>query len=158
VPIRLAKPGDADRVRKLSAIKREGACADFIEANEILIEREREERQAKADSFFAEVTETGRAFDEIARALPQHKRDVFLDLPLPAALGMAVRHFAPRMRGRCERRPGARPVRRRSSRSARAGPSDPDQSEPPRRRRQDSHPRQLQLWPEPRGPVWEVRS
>jgi hypothetical protein len=125
----------AERARKLIAIKRECGCADLFEANEILNKREHEERQAKADSFFVEVTETGRAFDEIARALPQHKREVFLDLSLKAALGMAIRHFAPRVRGHCERRPRSRAVRRRSGRTTRAGPSDPDEPEPPRRRR-----------------------
>jgi hypothetical protein len=131
--MRFARPEDADRIRALSRTVHEHGCSPD-EANEILIDRELEGWQATSDSFFAGVAQTAKTFEEIANSLPRRKREVFLDLPLKAALGVAIRHFAPRQRGRCEGRPRARIVRRRSSRSTRAGPSDPSDlaDEPPK--------------------------
>jgi hypothetical protein len=126
---RFRKPSEADvrRFRAIAAIMHERRCSPQ-QAHEIQLQQEHEERQAKVDRFFAEVAETARAFEEISNRLPQHKREAFLDLPLGPAVGLAVRHFAPR---RCERRPRVLAVRRcRAPRPTRASPSDPDDPEP----------------------------
>jgi hypothetical protein len=111
---------------------REHGCSPD-EANEILIERERARRQEAFRSFVADVQAPARTFDQVAKTLPERQREMFLDLPLRAAVGIAIQYFAPRQRGRsCERRPRARTVRRRGSgRTARAGPDDdpPDESD-----------------------------
>jgi hypothetical protein len=117
------KPGDVERIRAITAIKRERRCS-FDEAVRIHDQQRLEGWQEASDSFFAGVAEAARTFEEIANSLPERKRETFLDLPLGAAVAMAVRHFAPRQRGRCERRPRARAVRRRSGRATRAGPGD----------------------------------
>jgi hypothetical protein len=127
--MRFARPEGAPHILALAEIMRERGCSPS-EANEVLIGRKRRERQQKFQSFNANLQETAKTFEEVARSLPQRKREVFLDLPLKAAVGMAIRHFAPRQRGRCGGRPRARIVRRGSSRSTRAGPSDPDDPEP----------------------------
>jgi hypothetical protein len=122
-------PPNAERIRALRAIAHEHGCSPD-KANEIYWERWAAEKQQKFQSFNANLQETAKTFEEIANTLPRRQREAFVDLPLKAALGMAVRHFAPRQRGRCEGRPRVRIVRRRSSRSTRAGPSDPDDPEP----------------------------
>jgi hypothetical protein len=125
---RFRKPSEADveRTRAIAATMHERDCS-LQEANSIRIDRERKEREAKVQAFTKALEETAKTLELTAAALPRHKREQFWDLPLRQALSMA-RHSAPRVRGRCERRP--RPVRRRSSRSTRAGPSDPDEPEP----------------------------
>jgi hypothetical protein len=147
---RFRKPSEADvkHAVALRDIMRERGCSPD-EADRIHNERQLREWQATADRFFADVKETAQTFEQVAEALPQHRREMFWDLPLSQAVDMAVRHLAPRQRGRCERRPRVRAVRRRrSSRSTRAGPSsDPDEPEPPRRGR---HLRLLHNGHEPR--------
>jgi hypothetical protein len=126
---RKTSEADVERARAFAATMHRRDCS-LQEANSIRIDRERKERQAKVQAFTNELEETAKTLEQTAAALPRHKREQFWDLPLWQALSMAVRHFAPRVRGRCERRP--RPVRRRSGRTTRAGPSELDPpSRPP---------------------------
>jgi hypothetical protein len=126
---RKASEADARHGRAIATTMHERNCSPQ-EANSIRIDRERKERQAKVQAFANELEETAKTLEQTAAALPRHKREQFWDLPLRRALSMAVRHFAPRVRGRCDRRP--RPVRRRSGHTTRAGPSELDPpSRPP---------------------------
>jgi hypothetical protein len=130
--MRFAGPDQADHLRKLAAIRQEFGCSP-TEANEVLVKRECARRQEVFRSFVADIQASARTFEQVAKTLPQRQREMFLDLPLGAAVGIAIQYFAPRQRGRsCERRPRARTVRRRwSGRTARAGPDDdpPDESD-----------------------------
>jgi hypothetical protein len=150
--VRLAKAADADHGLALAAIMRERGCSPD-EANRILRDRQLKDRQTKLQSFTDELNSDVETIERAAKKMPHRQRELMMDLPWRQGLAMAVRHFAPRQRGRCERRPRVRALpRRRSSRSTRAGPSsDPDEPEPPRRRR---HLRRLHNGHEPRaGPV-----
>jgi hypothetical protein len=130
--VRLAKASDADRIRAIKAIK-DAEGISFAEASRRYTEQRLERVKEAFQSFTDEVNEAAQTFEQVAEALPQHRRELFWDLPLRQAVDLAVRHFAPRhlaprQRGRCERRPRVRAVRRRrSSRTTRAGPlADPD--------------------------------
>jgi hypothetical protein len=127
-----SKPEDVPRFRRIARLMREHGYSPS-EAAEIDDRRQLAEWQAKTDAASIEIQETARTFERVAGRLPRHQRETFLDLPLGAAAAMAIRHFAPRQRGRCERRPRVRVVRRRSGRVTRAGPKDPDEPEPAKR-------------------------
>jgi hypothetical protein len=129
----MASPGemvDVGYARAVAAIKRERGCS-LDEAIRIYHERQLEERQAAIQAFGAEIDTAAMTVDRAAKRMPHHQRELMLELPWRHGLAMAIQHLAPRQRGRCERRPRARSVRRRRpSRSTRAGPSDPDDPEP----------------------------
>jgi hypothetical protein len=127
------KPREYARIREIAAIMREHGC-DADEAGRILNERERQERQAKVESFTAELEARADTVGRAAKTIPHHRRELMMELPWRQGLGIAVRHLAPRerVRGRCERRPSVRAVRRpRSSRATRAGPDADGESDPP---------------------------
>jgi hypothetical protein len=126
-----AKAAALAHFRALRAIMHERDCS-LDEANEIYWERWAAEKQKAFQSFTDELNTKVETIERAERTMPHYQRELMMSLPWRQGIGMAVRYLAPRQlaprqRGRCERRPRVRAVRRRrSSQSTRAGPEEGD--------------------------------